>query len=288
MTPRKLYKYQSFDLYSLQNLARREMYFSKPENLNDPYDCDPPFEVKKADRTQSNMKAFFDKVKMYEVGNSSIDEARFDKLYSRNGKPDNRFRRNYVDNPKHIKAQISEKVGVTCFSKRMDNFLLWSHHADKHRGFCLEFDVDELLNGYRGTKLYKVNYPKTNKLIRFSILEILTNPNLLEKILTRKSLSWHYEEEWRLFCRTGGNQAFGYRPKAITNVYFGNKMAYEHKEVIIKLLSNPVEEVGLGEATMKTNYPNAQISGTQINIFEMKLNGKVFGVKPIPFRPKTR
>lgn len=282
MTPKRLYKYQPFDLYSLQNLTRRELYFSRPENLNDPYDCDPPFEITKAHRTQKNIKILFDKVKNYETRKSNIDAATFDHLYLTNGKPDHRFRRKYIDSPYPIKEQISEKVGVTCFSKRMDNFLLWSHYADKHRGFCLEFDVDTLLNDYPGTKLYRVDYPKSNKLIRFSVNEILNDPNLLEKILTRKSYSWQHEQEWRLFCRTGGNEAFGYNPKAITKIFFGNKMTCEHKEVIIKILSKNTQET-------KTNsiYPNIQISGTKINAYEMSLNRRVFKVEPIPFRPRT-
>jgi len=286
-TPSKLYKYQPFNLYSLLNLTRRELYFSKPENLNDPYDCDPPFEITKTDRTQNNKKALFDKVKNYEVRKSGIDGSMFDQLYSTNGKPDDRFRRKYIDNPKPIQAQISEKIGVTCFSERADNLLLWSHYADKHQGFCLEFEVHTLLNDYPETKLYKVKYPKSNKLIRFSILEILNNPDLLEKILTRKSYSWHYEQEWRLFCRTGGNETFRYNPKTVTNIYFGKNMAYKHKEIIISILSTPLEHT-TDEAIINTSYPNTQISGTKINVYDMELNRNIFKVRPIRFRPRTQ
>ena len=281
--PSKLYKYQPFNLYSLVNLSRRELYFSKPENFNDPYDCDPPFDITKADRSQKNKKALFDKVRNYKIEKSETDGSTFGQLYLTGGKPNPKFEREYIDSPKPIKAQIKEKIGVTCFSQFADNLLLWSHYADKHQGFCIEFDVNTLLNNYPRTKLYKVNYPKSNKLIRFSILEILNNPDLLEKILTRKSYLWQYEQEWRLFCRTGGNEAFGYNPKAITNIYFGNKMAYEHKEVIISMLSNPTKE-----ATINSSYPNTRISGTQINVYDMKLNRKVFKVEPIRFQPRAQ
>ena len=289
ITPRKLYKYQPFNLYSLVNLTRRELYFSKPENLNDPYDCDPPFEVTKADRTQNNRKAFFDKVKAYEIGKSVTDGSLFDQIYLTGGKPNGRFEREYIDNPKPIRAQISEKVGVTCFSERVDNLLLWSHYADKHHGFCLEFDTDTLLSNYPGTKLYKVEYPKSNKLIRFSILEILNDPNLLEKILKRKSFLWQYEQEWRLFCRTGGNEAFGYNPTAITNIYFGKNMAYKHKEAIISILSKPFEHTTASDKTIiNTSCLNTQISGTKINVYDMELNRNIFKIQPIRFRPRTQ
>jgi hypothetical protein len=291
-TPPKLYKYHPFDFYSLLNLTRRELYFNKPKNLNDPYDCDPPFEINKSHRTPNNKRALFDKVRAYEIGKSAsdgktIDGKAFDQLYLTAGEPNRRFEINYIDNPKPIKAQISEKVGLTCFSKRIDNLLLWSHYADKHQGFCLEFDVTILLSKYPGTKLYKVEYPKTNKRISFGIVEIVSNPNLLERILTRKAYLWQYEEEWRLFCRTGGNECFGYDPTAISGVYFGEKMAYEHKEAIISILSTSTKNVAESDEASKRNYPNTQISGTQINVYDMELDGRVFKVKPIPFRVRA-
>ena len=35
---------------------------------------------------------------------------------------------------------ISEQFRVTCLSERMDSPLMWSHYANKHYGFCLEYD----------------------------------------------------------------------------------------------------------------------------------------------------
>ncbi len=288
MMPQKLYKYQPVNLYSLQNLTRRQLYFSKPENLNDPYDCDPPFEIAKTHRTQKNIKLLFDKIRSYEIERGWIDRSRFDQLYLTNGKPDNRFRRKYIDNIKSIKAQISEKVGVTCFSKRPDNFLLWSYYADNHKGFCVEFDINALLYQYPGTKLYRVSYPKTVRPTRFSILEIVSNPNLLEKILTRKSNIWKHEQEWRLFCRTGGNEPIGYDPKTVTKIYFGYKMPYEHKEIIIKTLLGPDQrELEFNNAAMGPSHVGTQIFGTNIYVYDMKLNPKLFTVELDRFRPKT-
>lgn len=137
----KIYKYQPFNLYSLVNLIKRELYFSKPENLNDPYDCNPPFEITKTHRTQNNIKALFEKVRLFEIGKSGIDGSKFDQTYLTNGEPNKRFERDFIDSPKPIREQITSKVGVTCFSKLVDNFLLWSHYTDKHQGFCLEFDT---------------------------------------------------------------------------------------------------------------------------------------------------
>lgn len=37
--PPKLYKYQSYNQYSLANLKNNKIYFNAPKNFNDPYDC---------------------------------------------------------------------------------------------------------------------------------------------------------------------------------------------------------------------------------------------------------
>ncbi len=133
--PDKIYKYQAFDQYSLINLIKRQFYFSKPENFNDPYDCDPPFEISKTHRTKKNIEALYAKVHGWVQ-----DKSAFERKYSRNGKPNGRFERDYIDSPKPIREQISAKVGVTCFAEKVDDILLWSHYGDKHKGFCLEFD----------------------------------------------------------------------------------------------------------------------------------------------------
>src|SRR5688500_3211261 len=44
--PSKLYKYQSFSLYSLKNLKNNCLYFNHPEDFNDPYDTTQEIRVK--------------------------------------------------------------------------------------------------------------------------------------------------------------------------------------------------------------------------------------------------
>jgi hypothetical protein len=46
--PPKLYKYQSLATpYTRENLQKRQIWFSKPESLNDPFDCAVPFRLLK-------------------------------------------------------------------------------------------------------------------------------------------------------------------------------------------------------------------------------------------------
>lgn len=37
-------------------------------------------------------------------------------------------------------AAKMQHQGIACFSAKVDDLLMWSHYADGHRGFCLEFE----------------------------------------------------------------------------------------------------------------------------------------------------
>src|SRR6266446_5545165 len=69
------------------------------------------------------------------------------------------------------KKEMSERFGMICFSKQWHNPLLWSHYADKHRGMCLGFDVDD-----RGLKA--VNYVEER-----SDLKLPPNKESMEELL---------------------------------------------------------------------------------------------------------
>lgn len=287
--PNKLYKYQSFDQYSIINLINRRLYFSKPENFNDPYDCDPPFEIAKSHRTKKNIEALYIKVRSW-----VLDKNYFDVTYSKNGKPNGRFERDYIASTKPIREQIQARVGVTCFSEKIDDMLLWSHYGDKHKGFCLEFDTQiSLMEGQQQTSLYKVKYSKSKSYRQINISEILNKPNTLEKLLTVKSYQWRYEKEWRIFCNTGGNNTFRFNEKSLTGIYFGYKMPQEYKDVIISILSNKSEKItpekinSLDLEKLAKNYPHVYINGNII-VCNMELNKKNFAVSPCPFRPNYK
>lgn len=86
---------------------------------------------------------------------------------------------------REYKKEMSKRFGMICFCKQWHNPLLWSHYADKRRGMCLGFDVDD-------RKLVPVNYVKDRPALRMP----LTQENA-DQLLFTKYLDWHYEEELR-------------------------------------------------------------------------------------------
>jgi hypothetical protein len=88
-----------------------------------------------------------------------------------------------------FKAEMVERFGMICFSKHWRNPLLWSHYADKHRGICLGFDVDD-----RGLK--PVAYANERPSLR-----VPPTMESINELLFTKFRDWSYEEELRNWFR---------------------------------------------------------------------------------------
>lgn len=41
---------------------------------------------------------------------------------------------------KKIILELEDLPRISCFSKRYDSILMWSHYASSHEGVCIEFD----------------------------------------------------------------------------------------------------------------------------------------------------
>lgn len=115
---------------------------------------------------------------------------------------------------------ISQQCRVACLSERMDSSLMWSHYANKHFGFCLEYDFTY------SSKAIIWKYPdiQTAKIMLLPVIytdkrpllsESVTSPKIMlelqktkkmpseaiEKIvygMLHKSVDWSYEREWRI------------------------------------------------------------------------------------------
>ena len=118
------------------------------------------------------------------------------------------------------------ECGIGCFSAERGNVLLFSHHADRHRGFCLEFDPVTLatsvsqLNQNVRADIRPIWYSK-----KLPPLDFKTQPALFATI---KDAIWSYEKEYRLFIADshGGLHPSGhysFAPEALRGIIFGFK-----------------------------------------------------------------
>lgn len=146
---------------------------------------------------------------------------------------------------KLFEAYIQKKV-VFCFSECNKNILMWSHYADKHKGFCIGVDESRFL---KHNLLSKVIYKELDPNIKDEILKISrTNASkagkVYEKLITHKHKDWEYEKEQRVILESrdpsSAGRTFKLLDGQIKEIYFGCNMAKKHKDLIIKIMGDKV------------------------------------------------
>ena len=134
---------------------------------------------------------------------------------------------------------------------------MWSHYADHHRGFCIEYDFSSLdFHNFRTCLLYPVIYTDdifdATEYLQVALEERDTyNSFMVTYAAITKSTEWNYEKEWRYVLPLGplnDPHLSLPKPKAI---YLGAKVLDEKKENIIKLATK--KGIKVYQMTMNTS-----------------------------------
>lgn len=231
--PNKVYKYRSFSEYSLTNFKDDTIWITNPINFNDPFDsisidsdislkalydkwCDSLKQMEEMD--DENKDVYRD---IHEKFISIISQERLDKF------------------SEAIKRVTTERTQhtftVACLSETNSSVLMWSHYSNNHKGFCIEYNGQEIYNNDLIRKrFFPVKYIDENeKQIPISALA-LDYPGLYSVLC--KTNVWSYEKEWRICFGIEDNL----KPSNIqlpksTGVYIGAKMPGEHRKIIIDM-----------------------------------------------------
>ncbi|UGU14245.1 DUF2971 domain-containing protein [Sinomicrobium kalidii] len=150
-----------------------------------------------------------------------------------------KFKENFVPVEKALNGFISlkEKIGVFSLSKRYDDELLWAHYSNSHKGFCIEYDLNLLKNGYKKNKTYSFPIKYSNTPPEVDLLKDIASiksEKLIQKLLGFKSKRWSYEEEYRIITDFFGE--FFYHPSALKSIYFGVRMPDTLKDEMVNRL----------------------------------------------------
>lgn len=136
-----------------------------------------------------------------------------------------------------IYDEFRSQLCVCCFSKNMNEILMWSHYADNHKGLCLEFEID--YNDDMRGKLFEIDYHnditylEEIKTTSSGYLDLNSKTN--GKFIMSKFKTWSYEEELRTYIISENKNANGEeRPflGKLTAIYFGKKSNGDDIELI--------------------------------------------------------
>lgn len=222
-----IYKYYSIDKFTIKSLINNEIFFSNPLNFNDPFEIEYLLELERLSPKQF-IDFFPSELKNIDTFHVKEKEFRFREKQVFNKE---------VKNNKHLKNAVFEKIGFSCFSKKNDEFLMWSHYGDKHRGICMEFNREKLdlaINIGVEDISYETKLPK----IRATIKNLGNNEENLKKIMLTKLMHWEYESEVRaaVYLNESRGNLYNYKPDILESIIFGCKTTTDDKELIRNIL----------------------------------------------------
>jgi hypothetical protein len=157
---------------------------------------------------------------------------------------------------------IDTRFGVASLTTLGNDALMWSHYAGSHRGFVVEYDISEYLNGKSKSRmlLMPVNYTSKRVCIDENVMDEIDlvnydlkgNEDIVKMFLKgiyTKYTKWSIEKEWRSLTVLPENNEKMRKVKtlSIKSVYFGNKMDSRIVMSIRKLLDkyNLLDQISL-------------------------------------------
>ena len=284
---KKLYRYRSFDTkmindysYIHQDMINIEkwkfeafeglVYPSSPLYFNDPYDCEFCFQ---ADALESILDretylhllerrfSLKQEEKNRILYSDNIERAMQIVLQAHGGKLSDSWMNILESGLSGCLNKIKDAVRVVCLSEVYDSMLMWSHYAQNHTGFCIEYDFEEKDMFYK--HLHPVVYTKERYAV--SKIDVLDgNKEFLYKTTCRKSDVWSYEKEWRIIT-------------ANYNKVMPQTLKYPNGKYVLDLKTN-IKAFYLG-AKILDNFKDEIIQFGKMNgivVYQMMLSPKTY------------
>lgn len=214
--------------YSLINLFKNQVSFSRRKNFNDLFDSKVHISIPSRERVRRTYQKL-----------SGHSKRTFKQLYMGKNANDN------FDELVSGIEKILDNYLFYCVTDDPINNLMWSHYSNSHNGFCIEWDSSSM-------SPEKVSYQ--DSLPTLDLLELIeSNFGLRTKeeitsqawiALRIKLKEWKYESEYRinlnnkdhnLIVKDLGRLALvKYQPEWIKSIIFGYRMPKETREYIRK------------------------------------------------------
>lgn len=218
---RKLYRYRSFNTEfineyshihkSILNIEKWKLeafeglvFPSSPLYFNDPYDCDFCFQPE-------GLECAIDRSTYIHILEERFHLKREDKnrllysadieraigivLQSHGEKLSTSWKTILRNGLNDSIEEIKDTIRVVCLSESYNSMLMWSHYAQNHKGFCIEYSFEETDVIYK--HLYPVVYTKNRYAISKEDM-MGENTEWIYRSTCRKSDVWSYEQEWRI------------------------------------------------------------------------------------------
>lgn len=256
------------------NLKNSTLWFSFPEDFNDPFEG--RIKVKKtyedntfSSRSEAEKVADLNSEYFYKFNKEFYDH--LVGLGALEDKIEFIFRL-WADIAKDANTEIINSEGYCCFckwnKKSLLNQLMWSHYANGLRGFCLVFDQKKLHDSliemndeeslYFEPVKYKDELPELNIYHHMvshlggeiDVEDLINDFNI--KSRSTKSKVWRYEKEYRAI--SSRTKAHKYSPDSVKQIFIGGKMPYDEKELVKSLGKSIYKEATIHTVSLEEDH----------------------------------
>ncbi len=224
-----LYKYYEFNEYTEKIFTHNEIYFSSPEMFNDPFDSkiSTTYEGTEEQRV-SRLKDMWREAVRKGIREKETEETSHAKaIKAVKAGQDTPLVLNTL---RRTTERLRKQMGIFCMTHKKDDILMWSHYADKHTGFCLEFQMENDFFG-RAMPIEERHYSLKRPCL--NLIEP-SEPKIVEALLT-KAKGWKDEEEWRIIDHINGPGPQTYPPEVLSGVILGCRISPENRQRITQL-----------------------------------------------------
>lgn len=284
-TPRQLFRYRTVSENSISALENDQVWGSSIVTFNDPYECIPYYD---RDKVMRNFQFGFSAEVIKRIaemitsdGIPTLLKGMFpDEFWNatkenlQNTQPEE-IQRTVSQNQQNALQYVQDNWQriaddalvamrehesmrhVACFSEKNDSYLMWSHYANVHTGFCIQYDFTSVLGPCAGNcqdahgchafglscPIQPVIYsPKRYDATDYIAVVMqqefsrrmgipmkdyyFIDTLLAAKCLLYKSTNWEYEKEWRLVTPVHNITNFHSCMMTMkpTGVYLGSRM----------------------------------------------------------------
>lgn len=198
---KSLFKYRNGSDYDILNLKSCVLPAVKPRLFNDPYECDSIL------CDLENFKSKYTDVLGENYLKNVIEDIEKDE-------EERHYLNLYNDVYKSVESNLKTH-NICCFSENKDNILMWSHYANNHKGFCIEYRYIDIAksNVFLCPVLYKDSIPYLD--------------DGIAKIIYTKANNWEYECEWRIYENSKEEEVYFIETPVPLAIYIGCRASLE-------------------------------------------------------------
>lgn len=161
---------------------------------------------------------------------------------------------------------FDKKMGIYSLSKNYNDELLWSHYGNSHKGFCIEYDFNKLIESYSLNNAFHFPIKYTNNPPDIGAYDVATSKNngMIKKMGGYKSKRWEYEDEHRIITNNFGEHHYNFN--ALKSIYFGLRISDSHKTKIMnRLKGRGIKYYQIGQIKNTYKFERSEIEDVNGN-----------------------